>query len=72
MNNMVAENGLVVHYVPKEFRPIQDSPECDDNDVFTVTFVGESFMYIIPSYDVIAVELKKVKIKGNSRKDGME
>ena len=49
MKNMVAENDLVVHYVPKEFQPIQDSPECDDNDVVTVTFVGESFMYIIPS-----------------------
>lgn len=72
MKNMVAENDLVVHYVPKGFRPIQDSPECDDNDNVTVTFVGESFMYIIPSYDVIAVELKTVTIKGNSRKDGME
>ena len=40
----------------KKFRPIPDSPECsNDNDIVTVAFVGESYMYVIPCFDVIAV-----------------
>lgn len=65
---MAAENDFVVHHVPKEFRPIQ---ECSKDDVVLVTSVRESFMYIIPSFDVI-VERRSVEIKGNSRKDGIE
>ena len=45
----------MVDNVPKKFRPIPDSPEySNDEDIVTVTFVGESFMYVIPCFDVIA------------------
>ena len=51
MKNMV-EDDFVVHHIPKEFQPIHDRPECsDEDDVISVTLVGESFMYVIPSSD---------------------
>ena len=53
---------FVVHYVLKEYRPVQDSSEfSDEDDVVSVTFVRERFMHVIPSFDIIAVELRHVR-----------
>ncbi|XP_065902857.1 uncharacterized protein [Dysidea avara] len=58
---------IKVHYVPRQFRPCSDAPSCSEkDDVIMVTAVGDSFMYIIPSFDVFSIELRPVKIKGYS------
>ena len=57
-------NEIVVHYVPKHLRPLPDDLTCGEkDDVVTVTFLGESFLYAIPSFDVLGVELRPVGIK---------
>jgi len=58
---------IKVHYVPRQFRPRPDDPSCSDkDDVVSVTAVGESFMYVIPNFDVFAIELRPVEINGYS------
>jgi len=58
---------IKVHYVPTQFRPRPDNPSCSDkDDVVTVTAVGESFMYVIPTFDVFAIELRPVEINSYS------
>ena len=60
---------MKVHYVPKQYRPLQDSPESsEEDDTITVTSIGESFIYVIPSFDVLGVELRHVAVKGYMRK----
>jgi len=47
-----------VHYIPKEFCPDVSSSDYDEeDDMVWMTSVGDPFMYVIPSFDVIAVEL---------------
>jgi len=44
---------IKVHYIPRQFRPCPDDPSSSDkDDVVTVTAVGESFMYVVPNFDV--------------------
>jgi len=57
---------VAVHYVPKEFR--LDGFGEDDN--FWVISVGDLFLYVIPSFDVLAVEPRQIQIKGYDRTDG--
>jgi len=56
-----------VHFVPKEFRPGGNI----DDEVW-VNSIGDPFMYVIPSFDVLAVELRLILISGYSRIDGEE
>ena len=64
---------IKVHYVPKQYRPLQDSPGCsEEDDTVTVTSVGESFIYVIPSFDVLGVELRHAAVKGYARRTGEE
>jgi len=65
-------NEIVVHYVPKHLRPLPDDPTCGEkDDVVTVTFLGESFLYAIPSFDVLGVELRPAEIKGIIKSSGI-
>lgn len=63
---------FVVHYVPKEFRPTMDSSDSNKDDTVWVTSIGDTFTYVIPSFDVLAVELRQIKISGYNRRDGKE
>ena len=64
---------IKVHYVPKQYQPLQDSPGCSEEDnTVTVTSVGESFIYVLPSFDVLGVELRHVAVKGYARRTGEE
>jgi len=47
-----------VHYVPKEFHPHASSFDYgEEDDTVWVTSVGDPFIYVIASFDVIAIEL---------------
>ena len=59
----------VVHFVPKEF---QLDGFSDEDDEAWVMSIGDPFMYVIPSFDVLAVELRQIQIKGYEREDGKE
>ena len=62
-----------VHFVPKEFRPDASSSDYNDaDDTVWVTSVGDPFMYVIPSFNIIAVELRRMQIRGFNRRDGKE
>jgi hypothetical protein len=37
----------------------------DDDDQFWVLHVGPSFRYVIPSFDVLAVELRRIRVGGD-------
>ena len=65
-----SESGFQVHYV---LRPIADSLSySEEDDIVWITSVGDPFMYVIPSFDVLAVELRRMKIRAYSRRDGKE
>jgi len=57
----------VVHYMPKEF--LLDGFG-DKDDKFWVISIEDPFLYVIPSFDVLAVELRQIQIKGYDRTDG--
>jgi len=40
-------------------------------DAVTVTFLGKSFLYTIPSFDVLGVELKPAEITGKVKSSGI-
>ena len=62
-----------IHYVLREFRPEMDSPGYnDEDDMVWVTSLGDPFMYVIPSFDIIALELRRMKIRGYGRSGGKE
>ena len=61
-----------VHFVPKEFRPGDKFNSDEEDDEVWVDSVGDPFMYVIPSFDVLAVELRLIRISGYSRIDGEE
>lgn len=63
---------IEVYYAPKAWRPSQDDPANSEDDEVTVLSAGEKFMYVIPSFDVLALPLRHLKIKGCSRQDGQE
>ena len=48
---------------PKLHQGMEDDPE----DVFDVVSVGQPFRYVIPSFDVLAMEVRKIKIVGQHR-----
>ena len=65
---------IEVYYAPKAWRPCQDDPafaNSEDDEVIVLS-AGEAFMYVIPSFDVLALPLRHLKIKGFSRQDGKE
>ncbi len=52
---------------PKSSQPLHD-PASDDepNDYVYIVSLGKPFRYTIPSFDVLAVELRQMRIKGHS------
>ena len=67
---MADSEDLAVHFVPKEFRPGDGSN--DEDDEVWVNSIGDPFMYVIPSFDVLAVELRQIPISGYSKINGEE
>ena len=59
-------------FAPKTSRPQYD-PSADDepHDCVCVLSVGEPFHYVIPSFDVIAIEMRQLKVKGYTGKYGL-
>ena len=53
------------YFTPKTSRPQYD-PYADNepHDCVCVLSVGEPFRYVIPSFDVIAIEMRQLKVKG--------
>ena len=63
---------IEVYYVPKDKRPCPDDPTgSEKDDEVVVDSAGETFMYVIPSFDVLGLPLRHLKIRGFSR-DGKE
>ena len=60
------------YFAPKTSRPQYD-PSADDepHDCVCVLSVGEPFRYVIPSFDVIAIEMRQLKVKGYTGKYGV-
>ena len=46
--------------------------ENDPEDIFDVVSVGPPFQYVIPSFDVLAVELRQMRIVGRHQVTGEE
>ena len=46
--------------------------EDDPDDIFNVVSVGPPFQYVIPSFDVLAVELRQMRIVGRHQVTGVE
>ena len=54
-----------VFFVPVSLRPLYDhSRDEDEDDEVCVVSIGRPFRYIIPSFNVIAVELGQIRIRG--------
>ena len=53
------------YFAPKSSRPQYD-PSSDDepDDCVCVLSVGMPFRYVIPSFDIIAIEMRQMKIEG--------
>jgi len=60
------------YFAPKSSRPQYD-PSSDDepDDCVCVLSVGMPFRYVIPSFDIIAIEMRQMKIEGYTT-DGEE
>ena len=61
-----------VFFAPVRSRPLYDhSRDEDEDDEVCVVSIGRPFRYIIPSFNVIAVELRQIRIRGyNSEGEG--
>ena len=53
---------------PSYVRGMEDDPE----DIFDVVNVGPVFKYVIPSFNVLALDLRRMKIVGKHRISGDE
>jgi hypothetical protein len=63
---------LCVSWAPTQSRPSYDpSGESQVNDCFCVVSLGAPFKYVIPSFDVLEVEIRHMRVKGYN-KDGEE
>jgi len=61
-------NSMGVYFAPKGFRYNTVGSNLTENDHFvTVVWVGSKFLYVLPGFDVLAVELRHIQIKGTSR-----
>ena len=59
----------VVHFVSKSTRP-QYTPEDDaDYDYLFVLSIGVPIHYIIPSFQLLSVELRQMGVKGYTKED---
>ena len=62
---MAASESSCVYFVPTSSRPQYDpSKDDDEDDCVCVLSVGMPFIYVIPSFDVLGVEMRQVRIKG--------
>ena len=71
MVTLSSSDVIEVYYTPKAWRPYSDGPTVSEEDVIVLS-AGDKFMYVIPSFDVLALPLRHLKIKGFSRQDGQE
>jgi len=61
-------NSMGVYFAPKAFRYSRVGSDLTDNDHYvTVVGVGSKFLYVLPGFDALAVELRHIQIKGTSK-----
>lgn len=51
-------------------RPSYGADDNEIDDMFWVLHVGPSFKYVIPSFDVLTVELRHIRVGGDSNGAG--
>lgn len=56
-----------VSFAELSCRPSYVPDDDEPDDRFWVLILGPSFRYTIPSFDVLAVELRKIRVGGNSK-----
>ena len=62
---------LCVSWAPPQSRPNYDPSMEETNDCFCVLSLGVPLKYVIPSFDLLAVEIRHMSVKGYN-KDGEE
>ena len=52
------------YFAPKSLRPRYDPSDDEPDDCVCVLSVGPPFRYVIPSFDIIAIDMRQIRIKG--------
>jgi len=61
-------NSTGVYFAPKQFRYNNAGSQLSENDhCVSVLGVGEKFVYVLPGFDVLSVELRHTLIKGTTK-----
>jgi len=64
---------IEVCYTPKTWGPYSDGPTVsEEEDDVIILSARDKFMYMIPSFDILAFPLRHLKIKGFLRQDEQE
>jgi len=61
-------NSTGVYFAPKRFRYSEAGIQLSENDhCVSVLSVGEKFVFVLPGFDVLSVELRHIWIKGTAK-----
>ena len=59
-------NSMGMYFAPKEFRySTTGSLLTESNPCVSVVAAGDKFLYVLPGFDVLAIELRHIQIKGS-------
>ena len=62
------DSSMGVYFAPKSFRYSSIGEELTKNDhCLSVVAVGSKFLYVLPGFDVLAVEMRHIQTKGSGR-----
>ena len=64
---MLPSNLSCVSFADLSSRPSYVPDDNESDDRFWVLTLGPSFRYVIPSFDVLAVELRQMRVGGDSK-----
>ena len=67
---MLPSNLSCVSFADLSSRPSYVPDDNEPDDRFWVLTLGPSFRYVIPSFDVLAVELRQMRVGGDSKGAG--
>ena len=58
-------DSMDVYFAPKEFRYTTATRDVTEgNDIMCVLSAGTNFLYVLSGFDVLAIELRHLKVKG--------
>ena len=63
----IASSGMALpstYFAPKSLRPQYDPSDDEPDDCVCVLSVGPPFRYVIPSFDILAIDMWQMRIKG--------